>query len=180
MWRTRVAVPWLAAIAVATTVGCGGDSSGPGGGDVEAGRYTAEITGALEQQISGNAFYFQVDDPGEEGLTIALTNGNGQGLGIVFGRGNPSLPDVAVYQVVNGGDDLPENDFIAISFWGSTDDRTQCFSDDGGELTITGSGANLEGDFRAEVGCLDLDTGEVEPATITGQFNAVEGPADGE
>jgi hypothetical protein len=176
MRRTRLAIHWLAAIA-ATTIGCGDDSSGPGGGDVESGRYTAEISGAVDQQISGDAFYFQSDEPGEEGFTVALTNGNGQGVGIVFGRGNPSMPEVGVYQVVDGAQDFPENDFIAASFWGSADDRVQCFSADGGELNITASGSNLEGDFRAEVGCLDPETGALEAATITGEFNAVEGPA---
>jgi hypothetical protein len=179
MRRTRLAIHSLAALA-ATTIACGGDSSGPGGGDVESGRYTAEISGALDQQISGNAFYFQSEEPGEEGLTVALTNGNGQGVGIVFGRGNPSLPEVGVYQVVDGAENFPENDFMAASFWGSAGDMIQCFSANGGELNITASGANLVGDFRAEVGCLDPETGALEMATITGEFNAVEGPAGSE
>ena len=161
-------------------MGCGGDSSGPGGGGVEEGRYNAEISGAHEQEISGNAFYFQSDDPGEESLTIALTNGNGQTLGIVFGRGNPSLPAVGGYGVVAAGDAIPENDFFAASFWGSADNLIQCFSDDGGELDITASGSSLVGDFNVQAQCLDRGTGALEPATITGEFNAVEGSAEGE
>lgn len=171
---TRGARYWLAALAATGTAACGGDSSGPGGD--EEGRFTAEITGDLEQEMSGLAFYFQSDD----GFTIALTNGNQQGLGIVFGRNNAALPGEGVYQVVEGAEDLPENDFIAISFWGSADDMIQCFSIDGGELTITASGSTIQGEFSAEVRCPDLGGGELAAATITGRFHAVEGPDEGE
>lgn len=183
MWRTRVAVPWLAATAAATTVGCGSDNSGPGGGDVEAGRFTAEVTGGFEQQMSGPARYFQSED----GLTISLSNENPSGVGVVLARGNPALPGVATYPLLPGEAALETDDFFLNSFWQGSDGLVLCLSGDlnnpsaaSGSLNVTASGSNLEADFTTLVACLDPDTGELVSATITGRFNAEEGPTGGE
>jgi hypothetical protein len=183
MWRTGAAIPWLAALAVATTVGCGGDSSGPGGGEVEAGRFTAELRGGFERQISGTAFYFQ----SEEGLTISLSDEDPSGVGVVLARGNPSLPSVAVYPVLPGEEALSTDDFFLNSFWQSSNGLILCLSGDlndpsaaSGSLNVTASGSNLEADFTTLVACLDPGTGQLVSATITGRFNAEEGPTEGE
>ena len=181
MWRTRVAGPWLAAVAATTTVGCGGDSFGPSGGDVKAGRFTAEISGGFTQNLSGTAFYFQA----AEGLTIALSNENPSGIGVILARGNSSLPGVGVYQVVPTAETIPTDDFFATSFWNGSSGLVLCDSGDlgdpaaaSGSLNITASASNLEGDFTTLVACLDPGSGALKSATITGRFNAQEGPAE--
>ena len=180
MWRTRVALPWLAAMAAATTVACGGDSSGPGGGNVESGRFTAEITGGFEKQMSGTAFYFQSED----GLTISLSNENPTGTGVVLARGNPALPSVATYPMMPGEAALATDDFFLNSFWQGSNGLILCLSGDlnnppaaSGSLDVTASASNLAADFTTLVACLDPDNGQLVPATITGRFNAEEGPA---
>jgi hypothetical protein len=179
MWRTRVAIPWLAAMA-AITVGCGGDNAGPGGGEVEAGRFTAELTGGFERQMSGSARYIQAED----GLTISLSNENPSGVGVVLARGNPSLPGVAVYPVLPGEEALSTDDFFLNSFWQGSNGLVLCLSGDlnnpaaaSGSLNVTASASNLEADFTTLVACLDPGTGQLVSATITGRFNAEEGTA---
>ena len=180
MWRRRVTLPWLAATLAATAVGCGGDSSGPGG-DVEAGRFTAELSGAFSQSLEGTAFYFQAED----GLTISLSEGGG-GTGVVLARSNSALPAVGTYQVLPSEAALAtENDFLASSFFNGSGGMILCFSGDlddpesvSGSIDITASASNLEGDFTTLVACLDPSDGVVKSATLTGRFNAVAGPSE--
>ena len=183
MWRSSIAIRWLAPAGMAAALGCGsGDNTGPGGGGTAAeGRFTAELTGGFSQTLSGRAFYVQADD----GLTIVMSSdqGGASGLGIVLARGNSALPAVGAYQVVSAGDSIPTENFMASSFWGSSGSLIQCFSGDlndpaapGGPLNITTSASNVAGDFTTKVACLDRNTGDLKAATITGQFNAEAGP----
>ncbi|HKU61071.1 MAG TPA: hypothetical protein VJQ44_07645 [Gemmatimonadales bacterium] len=183
MWSPRATVPAVLALAA---LACGGDDggTGPGGGNVQAGRFTAKLSGGFSQTLSGTARYIRADD----GFTIVLSDDSqgSNGIGVVLSRGNPTLPAVDEYRVVDATmDPLPPDDFFAASFWRPSGTTIQCFSGDvdqpqgvGGSLNITGSGSNLEGDFTTEVGCLELGTGQLKSATITGEFNAEEGSTE--
>jgi hypothetical protein len=186
MWRPRAAILIVLVLTIPAALACGGDDggTGPGGGNVGAGRFTARLTGGFSQTLSGTARYFRADDS----FTIALSDDaqGSNGIGVVLGRENPALPAVDEYRVVDGTmDPLPPDDFILASFWRPSGSTIQCFSGDvdepqsvGGTLNITGSGSSLVGDFTTEVGCLELGTGELKAATITGEFNAEEGTAE--
>jgi hypothetical protein len=176
MWISRSTMPALLVAAVALACG-GGDGTGPGdGGDVQAGRFTAQLSGGLSQTLSGQAFYFQ--GQAEEGFTVSMSSDaqGSSGTGVVMARGNPALPEVGAYAVIDGTTDpLPPDDFFAASFVKSSGSLIECFSDNGGTLTITASGASLVGDFTVKAQCLNPGTGQLDPTTITGKFNAVAG-----
>jgi hypothetical protein len=179
MWVPRSTTPAILAVALPLALACGGgDSNGPGeGGDVAAGRFTAELTGAYPQTLSGQAFYFQGQEG--EGFTISMSSdaAGASGTGVVLARENTSLPEVKEYAVIDGTTDpMPADDFFAASFVQSSGELIQCFSDNGGTLAITASGANLVGDFTVKAQCLDRTTGQLSATTITGNFNAVAGP----
>jgi hypothetical protein len=178
MWLSRNTIPALLATALAVACG-GGDGTGPGdGGDVAAGRFTAQLSGGLSQTLSGQAFYFQGQE--EEGFTISMSSDAqaAGGTGVVLARENRALPEVRAYAVIDGTTDpMPPDDFFAASFVKSSGSLIECFSDNGGTLNITASGASLVGDFTVKAQCLNPSTGQLDPTTITGQFNAVVGPS---
>jgi hypothetical protein len=176
MWLPRHAVPVL--LATTLTLACGGDGTGPGdgGGDVQAGRFTAQLSGDLSQTLSGQAFYFEGQEG--EGFTISMSSDaqGASGTGVVLARENTALPEVSTYAIIDATTDpMPPNDFFAASFVRSGGTLFQCFSDNGGTLHITASGANLVGDFSVNAQCLNPGNGQLMPTTITGAFNAVAG-----
>jgi hypothetical protein len=180
MWLRRNTVLVVLAMALPLALACGGgDSTGPdNGGNVAAGRFTAQLDGSYAQTLSGQAFYFQGQEG--EGFTISMSSdaSGASGTGVVLARGNTALPEVSEYAVIDGTTDpMPPDDFFAASFVRSSGELIQCFSDNGGTLAITASGANLVGDFTVKAQCLDRTTGQLTPTTITGHFNAVAGPS---
>jgi len=189
--RPRMMRGLLLAIATSVAPACGGgDSAGPGnGGDVEAGRFTAELSGSFSQSLSGPAFYAQQEPQGEEagGFAISMSSDaqGASGIGVVLARENSSLPPVGEYRIMDGSSEqIAADDFIAASFWNASGGTIQCFSGDpsgetdiGGSLTLTASGSNVVGEFTTNVDCLEPGTGQLKPAKITGTFNATAAPA---
>jgi hypothetical protein len=181
MWRPRSTTTVVLAMALPLASACGGgDSNGPGDdGDVAAGRFTAELSGAYAQTLSGQAVYVQGQEGG--GFTISMSSDaqGSSGTGVVMARENTAVPGVGQYAVIDGTTDpMPPDDFFAASFVKSAGNLIQCFSDNGGTLDITASGANLVGDFTVNAQCLNPTNGQLAPTTITGKFNAVAGSSE--
>jgi hypothetical protein len=179
MWRQRGAIYVLLAMALAAAWACGGDGTGPGDGDgeIEAGRFTARITGGFTQTLSGFARYFEGDDRFAIAMTSDAPGARGIGLGLT--RGNRSRPEVGEYRVIEGGVDLPEDDFVSFLYLDSSEDPNGCQSGDldnpggdAGTVNITASRYNVVGEFTFEIWCGDPNSGVVMAATITGEFNA--------
>jgi hypothetical protein len=151
-------------VLTAAVASCGDDTEGPG--DVDRGRFGAEVTGGVSQSLEGNALYVSA----AEGFSLVLSDGT---EGITFGRILPDKPGTGTFPIASAGDtDVPDDQFIAA---GILDGSNLCEAGSG-TLTITSSGAEIEGTFEIDVQCFIVGGGggEVAEATITGAFNAIE------
>ena len=153
---------------LALIVACGGDGTGPG--DVGDGEFSFEVTGAVTQTVTGNA-YWASGAAAEGGFAINLSNGE---RGTIIGRESPVAPAVGTYQFGStDAETIPSDQFIVITVLGSG--ISFCGSQSG-SMQITSTGAHIRGTFTANVSCFDQASNSIKDAVITGEFDAVEAP----
>lgn len=147
-------------------VGCGGRGTLP---DVPAGRFTAQIQGAVSDTISGPVHYRTRDDS-----LVALELGpkDGPGLSIEL---DPQPPALRTYEVVAGklfGTDRPGSAPGVMAFLTTGEARFET-TDGTLELTYVGDervGATLTFQMEGEVGSGPSETLSVE---VIGALNAL-------
>ena len=164
--------PLLALLAAA----CSSDPSGPRAGDAP-GTFTATLTGAVNDTLSGSATFVAQEGQGYEIEMLPQGITNGSGLWVVAGTGRPAVRDYAVTPITT-----PQSLPTALVRY-CADTQAVCYTDWGAYWETSAGAGRLEitkSTATALAGRLDVDlrtdTGNVSGAgplmRMSARFNA--------
>ena len=163
-------------------VACGDDSGDPVGIDeVFQGTYTATLTGALTETLSGRAWFGSGTDPetGESAwiayLVTDAQNPLAAGENVMFfGLGEPQQTGYVLADI-SGGGEFPEGGAAGMVLTYAAQTLSGAFSSTGGSLTVTSlSSTRMDGtfNFTAEGAVFTGGVPSEGTITVSGSFEA--------
>ena len=151
----------IVASALALHLGCGDKGTNPE--DIDAGKFEAEVSGAVSLKLSGCASFMSESDLFFLGL---LPLSSGQGGVLSLARGNGNVPRVGTYQIGEDAAGQSSQGFIGLFAY-----TNETFISQSGSLNVTSSAADrFAGSFTFTA------TSGSKTVTVSGKFNAKRGP----
>lgn len=166
---------------VATTLvlaACGGsDSTGPGGGGGGgAPAFNAEVTGDIQTDITGTAFFGSASDgQGQTLHMIRLVESGASAGGVIqLGRLGAAGFEVGSYPISDGSNPQGDGDIVAVLTDQQGGQLTAALASSAGTLTITSSsGTRIAGTFTFQAtGASLANPGTTLNVGVSGSFTA--------
>ena len=173
----------LIAMLALTTAACD-STDGDDDNDQQLGTFNLEISGDAEASFDGFAFFGEAEDPETGDNVFVIYFSESENLGTQAARyafigrnaGRPGTGTFSVVALDQGGDDIPEDEFVMIVSLGATPTSAISYLSNGGEISITSSSSNrLEGSFDINATGLQFDGTETQELNVTveGSFDAI-------